>query len=103
MFVQYEKDCLKTTDRFPIPWFVKKDSPFRLNFSLSRGLDIYTGNIWEAYDLNEVITSSLGAGGRYDKVIGEYSNSKDDIPAVGISFGLVPIMSALNIESKKEC
>ncbi|MEC8220873.1 MAG: ATP phosphoribosyltransferase regulatory subunit, partial [Nanoarchaeota archaeon] len=81
--------------------------PYRLNFSLSRGLDIYTGNIWESYDLSESVTSSLGAGGRYDKVIGEYmaltkgnKEVTEFVPAVGISFGLVPIMSVL--ESKED-
>lgn len=76
--------------------------PYRLNFSLSRGLDIYTGNIWESYDLSNSVTSSLGAGGRYDKVIGEYmalakgnNEVTELVPAVGISFGLVPIMSVL--------
>ena len=68
---------------------------YRLNFSMSRGLDIYTGNIWEAYDLDENISSSIGSGGRYNRVIGEYANSQDEIPAVGISFGLVPILACL--------
>ena len=73
---------------------------FRLNFSLSRGLDIYTGNIWEAYDNTNTISSSLGSGGRYDKVIGEYANSSEIIPAVGISFGLVPTIICLEEVSK---
>lgn len=73
---------------------------YRINFSMSRGLDIYTGNIWEAYDLDEKISSSIGSGGRYDKVIGEYTKNKEDVPAVGISFGLVPILACL--ESKIE-
>lgn len=75
---------------------------FRLNFSLSRGLDIYTGNIWEAYDLDEKVTSSLGSGGRYDKVISEYMNSDEIIPAVGISFGLVPTIICLEELNKFE-
>ncbi len=75
---------------------------FRINFSMSRGLDIYTGNIWESYDKKEKITSSLGSGGRYDKVIGEYASSNEEIPAVGVSFGLVPIMACLKDGSEKE-
>lgn len=73
----------------------------RLNFSLSRGLDIYTGNIWEAYDRNNKVTSSLGAGGRYDRVIAEYANKEDDVPAVGISFGVTPIIACLDSKNKK--
>jgi histidyl-tRNA synthetase len=76
---------------------------YRINFSMSRGLAIYTGNIWEAYDMDENVTSSIGAGGRFDKVIPEYSGSKDDMPAVGVSFGLVPTLACLeNKLPKKE-
>jgi histidyl-tRNA synthetase len=79
---------------------IKNHVKYRINFSMSRGLDIYTSNIWEVYDLDENISSSLGAGGRYDKVIGEYIGNNDEIPSVGISFGIVPIISVLE-ESKK--
>ena len=75
---------------------------FRINFSMSRGLDIYTGNIWEAYDLDGRINSSIGSGGRYDNVIGEYCNSKDKIPSLGISFGIIPILSVLSSKNKSK-
>ncbi len=74
---------------------------YRINFSMSRGLDIYTGNIWEAYDLDRTISSSIGSGGRYDKVIGEYANNGKDYEAVGISFGLVPIIAVLEKNNKE--
>ena len=73
---------------------------FKINFSMSRGLDIYTGNIWEAYEITDIIKSSIGSGGRYNKIIGEYSGSNEEIPATGISFGLVPILACL--ENNKE-
>jgi len=73
----------------------------RVNFSMSRGLAIYTGNIWEVYEKQEKISSSIGGGGRYDKVIGEYASSSEIIPAVGISFGLVPILACLNGEDQR--
>ncbi len=76
---------------------------FRLNFSMSRGLDIYTGNIWEAYDKSSnKMRSSIGSGGRYDNVIGDYTKSNEQIPAVGVSFGLVPIMFCLDESGDKE-
>ena len=75
---------------------------FRVNFSMSRGLDIYTGNIWESYDKAEKISSSIGSGGRYDKVISEYMNSTEEMPAVGVSFGLIPILECLKNENSKE-
>ncbi len=73
---------------------------FRVNFSMARGLDIYTGNIWEVYDKTERISSSLGAGGRYDKKIGMYRGDNKEVPALGISFGIEPIKSLL--EDKNE-
>ena len=75
---------------------------YRINFSLSRGLDIYTGNLWEVYDFDKSISSSIGAGGRFDKVIGEYAGSAEEIPAVGISFGLVPILACIDKNTKEE-
>ncbi len=69
---------------------------------MSRGLDIYTGNIWEAYDKDEKISSSIGSGGRYDKVIGEYASINEEIPALGVSFGLIPILEVLKDEKLKE-
>lgn len=68
---------------------------FRTNFSMSRGLAIYTGNIWEMYDKSNKVTSSIGSGGRYDKVIGNYIGDEKEYPAFGVSFGLVPILECL--------
>lgn len=75
---------------------------YRVNFSMSRGLAIYSGNIWEVYDKNNKVTSSIGGGGRYDRVIGEYQGSYEIIPAVGVSFGLVPIIACLDNGNSKE-
>lgn len=81
---------------------IKDNVNFRINFSMSRGLDIYTGNIWESYDKEEKISSSIGSGGRYDRVISEYIGSDEEIPAVGVSFGLIPILECLKNEKEKE-
>mgnify|MGYP006271496309 CR=1 FL=1 len=75
---------------------------FAINFSMARGLNIYTGNIWEAYDSDKSITSSIGSGGRYDKAIGNFIDDGRDFPAVGISFGLVPIMACLEDRIKQK-
>ena len=74
----------------------------RINFSLSRGLDIYTGNIWEVYESNELVSSSIGAGGRYNRVIAEYMEVDEEVPAVGISFGITPILACLKDSPKKQ-
>jgi len=61
-----------------------------------RGLSYYTGNIFEIIPKGQ--KSSVAAGGRYDKTVGKYSNQ--DIPAVGISFGLSRLTSLAKIEVK---
>ncbi len=68
----------------------------KLLYSLARGLEIYTGTVFEAFAKDpSILDSSLCAGGRYDKIIGKFLNSDQVIPAVGISFGLDTIYDAL--------
>ncbi|HKZ41006.1 MAG TPA: His/Gly/Thr/Pro-type tRNA ligase C-terminal domain-containing protein, partial [Candidatus Hodarchaeales archaeon] len=63
--------------------------------SLARGLEIYTGTVFEIFAKDSPISSSLAAGGRYDKIIGSFLDSDTEIPAVGISFGLEPIYAVI--------
>ncbi len=63
--------------------------------SLSRGLNYYTGMVYEAFLPGSAITSSLAAGGRYDKMVGDFSGKSEPVPAVGISFGLDVMAEAL--------
>jgi histidyl-tRNA synthetase len=74
----------------------KLNVPYRVNLSMARGLNYYTGNIWEAYERNEIIASSIGSGGRYDKGIGNYVEDGNSYPAVGISFGIIPILTCMD-------
>ncbi len=68
----------------------------KLLHSLARGLEIYTGTVFEAFSKEtSYLDSSLCGGGRYDKIIGSFIKSNIDIPAVGISFGLDTIYDAL--------
>ncbi|MHC4778470.1 MAG: histidine--tRNA ligase [Planctomycetota bacterium] len=60
--------------------------------SMVRGLDYYTGPIFEMV-VDEPKIGSLGGGGRYDGLVGLYSGT--DRPAVGFSFGLERIVEAL--------
>ncbi len=62
---------------------------------LARGLGIYTGTVYEFFDKENRITSSLGGGGRYDKIITDFMNNGEEYPAVGLSFGLEPIYEIL--------
>lgn len=53
--------------------------------TLARGLDYYTGPVFEIV-VNEPKIGSISGGGRYDELVGMFSGRK--IPAVGISLGL---------------
>ena len=68
--------------------------------TLARGLSIYTGVVFEFYDRQERITSAIGAGGRYNKIITNFINDGNSYPAVGLSFGLEPIFVILNMENE---
>ncbi|GMR19065.1 MAG: histidine--tRNA ligase [Patescibacteria group bacterium] len=62
---------------------------WEFNPLLARGLDYYTGMVFEVKVPNSTI--SIAGGGRYDNMIGIFTNEK--IPAVGGSFGLDRLMS----------
>ena len=70
---------------------------FSLDLSLARGLDYYTGIIYEAVLTDNDYVGSIASGGRYDNLIGMFSNKS--IPAVGISIGIERIFNIL--ESKQ--
>ncbi|WP_347551777.1 histidine--tRNA ligase [Pseudalkalibacillus hwajinpoensis] len=67
----------------------------RFNPFLARGLDIYTGTIYELFLSDQSISSSIGSGGRYDSAIGGLLGSNDPFSTVGISFGLDVILTAI--------
>ncbi|MEM5811619.1 MAG: histidine--tRNA ligase [Candidatus Aenigmatarchaeota archaeon] len=69
----------------------------KFDISLARGLDYYTGPIFEI--LAEKKIGSIAGGGRYDKLIGLFTGK--DIPATGISLGLERILELINIEAPK--
>ena len=74
---------------------IQKD--VKLLYSLARGLEIYTGTVFEAFTKDpKLFESSLCGGGRYDKIIGKFIDSEQEMPAVGISFGLDTIYDALS-------
>jgi len=57
-----------------------------IDFTLARGLNYYTGIIFEAKAPSEVKIGSIGGGGRYDDLTGLFG--VPNIPGVGISFGV---------------
>lgn len=68
---------------------------------LARGLEIYTGTVFEVFLKDGSITSSIGAGGRYDRIIGALLNNGTEYPAVGMTFGLDVICYALLLMGKR--
>ncbi|TYS64879.1 histidine--tRNA ligase [Bacillus infantis] len=63
---------------------------------LARGLDIYTGTIYEIFLTDRSLASSIGSGGRYDNAIGGFIGSGKKVATVGISFGLDAIFTAVS-------
>lgn len=65
---------------------LKEKKDFYFDRALARGLDYYTGIIFELKPSDKPGDLSIGGGGRYDNLIGIFAGRK--IPAVGFSFGL---------------
>jgi len=70
--------------------------------SLARGLGYYTGVIFEVYSLEPPFDGSVAAGGRWDELIGNFLGSDEKYPAVGISFGLEPIIELVKRQEGEE-
>ena len=62
------------------------ESHYALNFSIARGLDYYTGTVYETSLDDYPQFGSVWSGGRYDDLASHYTKSK--LPGVGISIGL---------------
>ena len=66
--------------------FATNDSTLAVDFTLARGLNYYTGIIFEVAAPPSIKMGSIGGGGRYDDLTGLFG--VQDIPGVGISFGV---------------
>lgn len=62
----------------------------QLDLSLARGLDYYTGAIFEIIYKDFADFGSVGSGGRYDDLASEFINKK--LPGVGASIGITRLM-----------
>jgi len=81
---------LKTIIDYSISLGIPENS-IEFSPTLARGLDYYTGMIFEVI-VPEYSKDSLGGGGRYDKLIGQLGGV--DVPAVGIAYGFDRIVEA---------
>jgi histidyl-tRNA synthetase len=70
-----------------------KNTHLSIDFTLARGLNYYTGIIYEVKAPEEVKMGSIGGGGRYDDLTGLFG--VPNIPGVGISFGVDRIYDVL--------
>lgn len=68
------------------------DNILSFDLSLARGLDYYTGMIMEI-SLTDSVIGSICGGGRYDNLVGSFSNK--NIPVVGFSIGIERILSVV--------
>jgi histidyl-tRNA synthetase len=70
------------------------DKRVRLNLAIARGLDYYTGTVYETLIDAHPEFGSVCSGGRYDDLASHYTKSK--LPGVGISIGLTRLFDQLN-------
>ncbi|XP_010485605.1 PREDICTED: histidine--tRNA ligase, cytoplasmic [Camelina sativa] len=69
------------------------------DLSLARGLDYYTGVIFEAVCIGAEV-GSIGAGGRYDNLIGMFGTKQ--VPAVGMSLGIERVFNIMEELNEKK-
>ena len=68
-----------------------------IDLSLARGLDYYTGAVFEAYLDDHSEFGSVGSGGRYDNLTSQFINKK--LPGVGVSIGVTRLMDLILSEN----
>lgn len=66
---------------------------YKIDLSIARGLDYYTGTVYETFIKNHPEYGSVCSGGRYDNLAGYYT--KKSLPGVGISIGLTRLFYVL--------
>ncbi|KAL6607825.1 hypothetical protein ACP70R_040888 [Stipagrostis hirtigluma subsp. patula] len=69
------------------------------DLSLARGLDYYTGVIYEAVFKGATQVGSIAAGGRYDNLVGMFSGKQ--VPAVGVSLGIERVFTIMEQQEKE--
>ncbi len=76
---------LKSLSKF-IKIFGVPEENFKIDLTIARGLDYYTGTVYETFLNKYRSLGSICSGGRYDNLAGYYTDRK--MPGVGISIGL---------------
>ena len=83
------KEVVKNVRLFGVP-----EKNFTVDLTIARGLDYYTGTVYETFlnDYREL--GSVCSGGRYENLAENYTDKK--LPGVGISIGLTRLFYKLN-------
>ena len=87
--VQELSDVVKYIRSLGVP-----DEYFTIDLKIARGLDYYTGTVYETFLNDYRKLGSICSGGRYENLAGYYTNQK--LPGVGISIGLTRLFYQLS-------
>ena len=87
--VEELKSVINNVRLFGVP-----EENFQVDLTIARGLDYYTGTVYETFLNNYRELGSVCSGGRYENLAEYYTDKK--LPGVGISIGLTRLFSKLN-------
>lgn len=87
--VEELKEVIKHIRLFNVP-----DEAFEIDLSIARGLDYYTGTVYETFLNDYKSIGSICSGGRYNDLAGYYTDKQ--LPGVGMSIGLTRLFFILN-------
>ena len=76
-----------------LPGLGVPDDKWRIDLTIARGLDYYTGTVYETTLLDHPEVGSVCSGGRYDDLAGYYTDKK--LPGVGVSIGVTRLFYIL--------
>ena len=83
------KDVVKYIRLFNVP-----EEYFAVDLTIARGLDYYTGTVYETFLNDYKSIGSICSGGRYNDLAGYYTDR--ELPGVGMSIGLTRLFFILN-------
>ena len=93
------KEVVKYIRLFGVP-----EENFSIDLTIARGLDYYTGTVYETFLDNYMEIGSVCSGGRYDNLAENYTDKS--LPGVGIAIGVTRLFDQLNdlklIKTEKE-
>ena len=85
--------------------YIKEESYYQIDLTIARGLDYYTGTVYETNLIDYPNLGSVCSGGRYENLTDYYTSQS--LPGIGISIGLTRLFSQLKevglISSDKKC